>query len=566
MMRVLTNGVVVATLVVVLFALPSPAGMNGAAGREGSAPGAALRSDLAISPGSPILAGATAAPVQAPTPTTVNTVVATVKVGSGPLTPEYDNATGSVYVGNGGGSTVSVISGATNKVVTTVPVGTGPAQIVNAGGHCDLYVANNGGNNVTVISGSNNTVVGSVPVGSCPDTPTVQQLDTSNGDLFVVNECSDNVSVISSATSTVVATVPVGSGPHPGIYDGANGDVYVPNTGSDNVTVISGSTDAVIANITVGGDPQQAVWDRANGDIYVPNDLSSNVSVISGATNTLIATVPIGSDPFWTIAYDPANGDLYTGNCGSDNVSVISGSTNNVISTVAVGSCPAQPVFDSSNGDLYVPNLVSDNVTVISGKTNSVVANVPVGVRPVGVDVDTGNDAVYVPNHGGNTVSVIYGGGSNYSVRFDRGGLPSGTRWWLNLSNGQSFNSTGSSISLKEPNGTYGFTIVSADKLFAATYHGRSFTVSGHPVSRRVDFHLVRYAVTFIESGLPAGTRWWLNLTNGQSFGSCRSSIGFLEANGTYSYSLASANPTYTASGGSFPVHGAKIAKKIRFT
>ncbi len=54
------------------------------------------------------------------------------------------------------------------------------------------------------------------------------------------------------------------------------------------------------------------------------------------------------------------------------------------------------------------------------------------------------------------------------------------------------------------------------------------------------DRAIVESPVTFTESGLPAGTPWWVNLTFGPSFESTTANLSFVEPNGSYPYTVAS--------------------------
>ncbi|MEM3036001.1 MAG: hypothetical protein QXS18_04255, partial [Thermoplasmata archaeon] len=50
------------------------------------------------------------------------------------------------------------------------------------------------------------------------------------------------------------------------------------------------------------------------------------------------------------------------------------------------------------------------------------------------------------------------------SITFTESELPSGTTWYVNLSNGQSFSSTTNTITFNEPNGTYSYKVETANK------------------------------------------------------------------------------------------------------
>ena len=155
-----------------------------------------------------------------------------------------------------------------------------------------------------------------------------------------------------------------------------------------------------------------------------------------------------------------------------------------------------------------------------------------------------------------------------FPVIFTESGLPSGTTWYVNLSNGiDSGAITGSSYSFSLTNGTYSYTIATSDKTYSPSPSSGSFTVNGAPVPEAITFSKVTYTVTFTETGLLSGTTWYVNLTNGQSFSSTTSTMSFSEPNGTYSYTIGNVSG-YTASpsSGSITVSGSNATKTITFT
>jgi hypothetical protein len=74
------------------------------------------------------------------------------------------------------------------------------------------------------------------------------------------------------------------------------------------------------------------------------------------------------------------------------------------------------------------------------------------------------------------------------------------------------------------------------------------------------------YLVTFTETELPSGTLWFVNITGQSSLATTSSSISTLLANGSYSYTVAAADPSYGASSSFFAVSGAPVALEIGFT
>jgi hypothetical protein len=157
-------------------------------------------------------------------------------------------------------------------------------------------------------------------------------------------------------------------------------------------------------------------------------------------------------------------------------------------------------------------------------------------------------------------------------VTFTESGLPSGTPWYVNFTDDQSNSSTGTTISFSEPNGTYDYTVATVDKEYSPTLSGSSFGVSGASVSESATFNRVTYTVTFAETGLPSGTTWYVNGTAWGSLsvtvaGILGTSVSVNLTNGTYSFTVASANktwaPTYTSA---FVVNGGPVSVTATFT
>ncbi|MGC8620221.1 MAG: hypothetical protein ACP5LA_06975, partial [Thermoplasmata archaeon] len=203
--------------------------------------------------------------------------------------------------------------------------------------------------------------------------------------------------------------------------------------------------------------------------------------------------------------------------------------------------------------------------TTKSSNTNTITFTEPNGTYHFSIGVISG----YTSNPSTGTI-IVNGANVNqgitftqnvtkeYTITFRESGLPAGTKWYVNLSNGQNFSSTSGTITFSEPNGTYSYTIATVNKNYAPAQSTGTFTVNGANVSMEITFNLVTYKITFTENGLPSGTTWYVNLSNGQSYSSSSNTITFNEPNGTYSYTIASSNKKFapTQYSGSFTVNG----------
>jgi hypothetical protein len=157
-----------------------------------------------------------------------------------------------------------------------------------------------------------------------------------------------------------------------------------------------------------------------------------------------------------------------------------------------------------------------------------------------------------------------------YNVVFSESGLPSGLTWYVNLSNGMDSGPiTSASYSFLLPNGTYTYTIASENKIYSPTPISSAINVNGLALSEIIQFNEVTYTVTFQETGLPSGTTWYVNLSNGMDSGPITgSSYIFSLTNGSYSYKISSSNKVYAPFPilGTFTVDGSSQIEKISFS
>jgi len=186
-------------------------------------------------------------------------------------------------------------------------------------------------------------------------------------------------------------------------------------------------------------------------------------------------------------------------------------------------------------------SITLNNITK-SSTNATIVFNEPNGTYSYTIGIYSGYSASpysgTVTVNGGNVNVPVTFKRVTYSVTFTESGLPSGTAWYVNTSNGQFYKSTGTEISLSEPNGTYSYVISSSNKSYSPNPPSGSFTVNGSTVSQSITFSQIIYAITFEESGLPSGTPWSITLNNVTET-STNSTITFHESYGIYSYSIS---------------------------
>ncbi len=487
-----------------------------------------------------------------------------------PYAGTYDAANGLVYIANyssssSGDNYVVVLSG--NRIVDTIPIGFSyPYSLTYDPVNEFVYVANYESSDITVINGTR--IVAEIPVNYDPYYVTS---DPVTGYVYVANYGTATISIISNLT--VVGTVNVGEEPTSVAVDPENGYLYV-GTNYGYVYVLDGQT--TVAAIATGSAIYSMAFDPANGYVYAALYQSNTVMAISGLTP--VGNVTTGTEPY-SITYDSDNGLLYVANYGSDNISVINGL--DVIMQIPTGNGPSSVLVNLLSGEIYVADYNSNSVATVSFPTESFVAGPGYKVGSTwGIKVNGGfvsnvtqyssnstivfaliSNSTYsysaitpgfnVSNSEGmfsagsvNTSTSLSFSLNTYAVIITEIGLPSGTVWYANLSNGQSFHSTGSTLIFSVPNGSYSFVLSTVNRDYMPTGTG-SFKVSGKsPPSINVTFVPVRFGVTFTENGLPQGTVWYVNITS-LTVTLRSSSYTFYLTNGSYQYEISISNHTY---------------------
>lgn len=155
-----------------------------------------------------------------------------------------------------------------------------------------------------------------------------------------------------------------------------------------------------------------------------------------------------------------------------------------------------------------------------------------------------------------------------YVVTFRQSGLPSGS-WYVNITG---YSGSGALLPVQEFNtslfnGTYIFMTGSSNPDYRPAQNDVKFTVSGSSTIENIVFNLALYKVTFLESGLPAGTQWTVNATgrSNDSNSSTQTSITLQLMNGSYNYTLSAGAGSMVSPGGSFIVAGKAIQIQVKF-
>lgn len=208
---------------------------------------------------------------------------------------------------------------------------------------------------------------------------------------------------------------------------------------------------------------------------------------------------------------------------------------------------------------------VNNSVKQVSGRTVTVhveAGSYPFVVGPVSGWSPTPSSGTVNAQSSSQSVNILWTA-VLYALTFDSAGLPPGTRWGINLS-GLPLYSTGTGLSMNEPNGSYAWTAIGVPG-YLPTPSSSVVQVMDGPSTVSLIFTQNLYSVRFSEQGLPTGTPWSV-LVNGTSRFSSGTLVSLQLPNGSYVYSVPEAS-SYTATPaiGSFSVAGNNSVQVIVF-
>jgi hypothetical protein len=290
------------------------------------------------------------------------------------------------------------------------------------------------------------------------------------------------------------------------------------STGSVNQYVFSGGFSAIQA---VAGQP---------GVLYISSRDAGFVEVFNESTGTVTSSIDLVSN----MGGRPYSGNIVTGG-----------------------------VYDPFNGYMYfssaatLSEIAFGNFTVYNPASGKIMESFP-GINSslaVSLILDSANQKIYTVGLTSDTLTVI-SPQTFYSVTVTEKGLPAGTSWTLRLSNGEIFTTTGASITFSAENDTpYSYTLMSENSSYAGT--PGTFSLSGGSGTVQASFSLLKYTVDIKETGLPSGTKWFVNIS-GTMYSSSTDELAVQLPNGTYSYtvngisgySLTNGTGSLTVSGG----------------
>ena len=292
--------------------------------------------------------------------------------------------TGSVWVADQEGDSLTVLDAATNAVATTVTGLKHPHNVQVSRDGSRVYAVT-GDNRVVAIDATNYTVDAVAPTGPAP----AHVIEAPNDKVYVTNADDGTVSVYQTAGLTPVGRIDLGGMPH-GLRAADDGSVVVvANTSAGTLDLIDPTTDQRSGEVPVGSQPAQVAVSADGRYAYAGVTGPPAVVKVDLDSQTVIGSVPVSAAPVQLyLTPDDAtvlSADQGTSDQPGDTVSVIDTAAMTVRGAVGTGSGPHGVVIDTSGTRAWVTDTYDNTVTVIDLDTLSAVATVAVGAAPNGI-------------------------------------------------------------------------------------------------------------------------------------------------------------------------------------
>jgi YVTN family beta-propeller protein len=483
---------------------------------------------------------------------------------STPAPVVYDGANGDIYATDPTEEAVDVYA-PTHTLLTRVPVGLYPVGMAYDNASQLLFVAEDYNGNVTIIDTATNTVLAASLTVKNYDILSAVAYDPHNNEVYVADRTGGNVTVWGAQNHTNLRSIPVGSSPTSIVFDPENNTLFVANEGSSNVSVIDDTTNSVVHSVSLGGAYLLA-YDAGSDSIYNAEYFTNDVEAFNASTYATLSGSPLylgGGGGYYVqgLAFDPANGEMY-----------VDDSTGDALYALGTASASTYPVDFVETG---LPQGTSWGVT-LNGVTQTATApsSIDFPAEKGNLPFSVGAVPGYTANVSSGTVDVTTSARTvdigftpdEYGVAFVEVGLPPGSLWNVTLNSVQN-HSTTDTVGFMETAGTYPFTVGGFTGYVVNVTHG-SVTITSSAVVVDLEFSPVGsvYPVTFVETGLPGSTLWSVTF-HGVTNSSTTSSIGFLDPNGTWGFTVgAIAGYSANVSSGSIHVDGAPAQQEVAFS
>jgi YVTN family beta-propeller protein len=356
--------------------------------------------------------------------------------------------------------------------------------------------------------------------------PANAAFDPSSGTLFLPEEAAQAIAWVSAANGSVLFTAPVGLDPTAAVFAPGPNEVFVANQVSNNVTVLNATSGAELGAIALGTSPESLAVDGGADRLYVGTGL--NVSFFDLRDSAaFVGSLAVASAN--TIVLDPSNATAYFTN-ETDDVIEVSLSSGAVTEVAAGGML--RGLVELATGALVAIDPIDGGIYDVAAAPSDYIYNASFSATP------------YVAATGGAVSFQIAAPAALGPFQVDYSGLPAGCM-------------------------SADVTLLPCAPLGTGTYQiGAVLTEpAGQTISRSLRLWMLAggFDVTVNETGLPAGTPWWFNVSAGAAYASEGRQLTLPLLDGNYSYSLGTTDAGWRAPPGAFQVANAETWLPVLF-
>ncbi len=317
-----------------------------------------------------------------------------------------DSITGSIWIANEAGNSLTIVNAETNKAIATLTGIEGPHNVQLSPDSKTVWAVSGHKSLAVAIDTATYKLKGTVPTGKMP----AHIIITPNGkSIYVTNGEDNTVTVIDAATMKTVTTIPVGKMPH-GLRSSPDGKwIFVANNNDITVSVIETATNTKVADVEVGQKPAQVGFSPDGKYIYVSINGENSVAKLDVVKRTLLGKTEVGIGPI-QVFVSPNGKYLLVANQGtkekpSRSISIVDTKTFSVIKTIETGNGAHGVVIDPSSRYAYITNIFENSMAVLDLKKMKVAADVQTGIKPNGISFSSltpslslsGNVAIELP-------------------------------------------------------------------------------------------------------------------------------------------------------------------------
>jgi DNA-binding beta-propeller fold protein YncE len=263
-----------------------------------------------------------------------------------PYAVAVDPETGTVYVSQGQGDSVTVIDGSSNSIVQRINgTGTPYALAVDDSDHL-LFCADTSEESLWIVNASNDVVSAHIPIGST----SALAVDPAAHEAFAGNLSSDmqsgDIEVVNTTTMSLVRTVPIPIPPGHFAVDPASHILFVSSAGGTgsgtNFLAIDDQTFQTIYSMHLGGSPN-IIAVGSSPDVYVSDQGLNRLYELVGTNGTVLYNSTGNSDGIsftgiTSMAFDSQMGRLYITENDVTSLIILATSSSSTTSTSSTTS------------------------------------------------------------------------------------------------------------------------------------------------------------------------------------------------------------------------------------